>query len=49
MLFVMALFVWFALSIPATLILARIIGGAGSRAVSPPARRVAMSGHAARP
>ena len=38
--FVMALLVWFALSIPATLILGRIGASAGERDASRPERRV---------
>ncbi len=45
MLFFMALLVWSALSIPAAVILGRIIAAAGDREVPSPARRAATSGH----
>ena len=48
MLFVMALLLWFALSIPASLILGRIISAAGDTEVPWPARRALTSGHTAR-
>ena len=45
MLFVVALLLWFALSVPAALILGRIIAAAGDREILSPARRSAMAGH----
>lgn len=45
MLFVMALLLWFALSVPAALILGRIIAAAGGSEMLSPARRSSMAGH----
>ena len=46
MLFFVALFIWFALSIPATLVIGRILGGArGGGPVPSPERRVSTRTH----
>ena len=45
MLFVTALLLWFALSVPAALILGRIIAAAGDRGNLSPTRWSAMAGH----
>ena len=45
MLFVMALLLWFALSVPAALIIGRIIAVAGDRENLSPTRRSAVAGH----
>jgi hypothetical protein len=48
MVLVMALLVWFAVSIPAALILGRIIAAAGEQEVTLPARGALTSAHASR-
>ena len=45
MLFVMALLLWLALSVPGALILGRIIAATGDRENFSPTRRSAMAGH----
>jgi hypothetical protein len=44
--FVVALLIWFVLSIPASLLLGRFLAGASERRTAPlPARRIPSSGH----
>jgi hypothetical protein len=44
--FVVALLIWFALSVPASLVLGRILAGASRNAEMPvPPRRVLTTGH----
>lgn len=46
MLFFVALFIWFAVSVPATLVIARMLGGAtGDGPVPSPERRVGTRTH----